>query len=297
MIKAVIDIGSNSLKWVVADSSMAVISIIAEGAHSSRLSEGLQQTGTLSDIAMERTIRVLQEMITHCQEAGAQHIDLVGTESLRKASNSIEFVNRVKSELGVTIQIIDGEEEARLSYLAAIRNARVGDFIVVDPGGGSTEITCGTGQIITSKRSFPFGVVSLTEQYKLANVVDNTIWEQVEDNINIMQTAIPPNWVGTMIAVGGSAVTLAMIAQLLPEYNEAAIEGFCLNYREIDRQIALFSTSTSEERRRIVGLPLDRVDIILAGALILRKVIALSHTQEIRISTRGWRHSFLRKLS
>ena len=190
---ASIDIGTNTILLLIAHTDHEKLKPLFEKETVVRLGEGLQKSGVLSTDAMERGFRTLDEYLKQCNGAGVQTIFAVGTSALREAKNSGEFLERVKDRLGLSIEVISGEEEAHLSYLAVARDLKKPDkaMMAVDVGGGSTEFILGKGNQITQCVSLPLGLVRFTEQFLISDPVREEEWEKMKEWIQKMLPGIP----------------------------------------------------------------------------------------------------------
>ena len=159
-VRAIIDVGTNSTKMLVVDGGTDVLRNLTPA----RLGEGLASTGRMSDDAMSRTLEVIDGFSGRARELGATDITIVGTAACRRASNTTSFAAMVRERTGCDLNVISGETEAELSFIGALRNlpAVAGNTLVVDIGGGSTELTVGTDQPHRAL-SIPIGAVTATE--------------------------------------------------------------------------------------------------------------------------------------
>jgi exopolyphosphatase / guanosine-5'-triphosphate,3'-diphosphate pyrophosphatase len=294
---AVIDVGTNSVKFHIGERGAdGVWRTVLDRAEVTRLGEGLAETGRLQAEASERTIEAITVMVDEARRSGAPAIAPVGTAALRLARNSAVFVDAVRERCGVHVEVISGEEESRLGYLAARSGLALGEgsLLVFDTGGGSTEFTFGHGGRVDEQFSVDVGAVRLTERFGLGGVVS-------EDVLATALDAIAADLVGldgrptpdALVAMGGAATNVAAVKHELVAYDPDVVQGTVLDRGEIDRQIELYRTRTPEQRRGIVGLQPKRADIILAGACILRTVITAIGRESLTVSDRGLRHGLL----
>jgi exopolyphosphatase/guanosine-5'-triphosphate,3'-diphosphate pyrophosphatase len=263
-----------------------------------QLGEGVQINGVLSQEAMERGLRTLAQYSERCQKMEVQKIFAVGTSALREAKNSGEFLNLVKEKLDLPIEIISGEEEARLSFLAVTKDL-IGlkkSILVVDVGGGSTEFISGRGDQIIQWVSLPLGSVRFTEQFLISDPVQEGEWESMEGEIRKLLPKIPhPQGPLSWVAVGGTATTLASVEQGLEEFIPEKIHHFVLKKGVLKNQLLLYRSRTIDERRKIPGLPPARADVILAGAAILYMAMDELKCSSVLISCHGVRYGLIYK--
>jgi exopolyphosphatase / guanosine-5'-triphosphate,3'-diphosphate pyrophosphatase len=294
---AVIDIGTNSVKFHIGERRPdGVWSTVVDRAEVTRLGEGLAETGRLEAAASERTIEAIAGMTDEARRSGALAIAAVGTAGLRLASNSGAFVAAVRDRCGVQVEVLSGEEEARLGYVAATSGLALGpgSLLVFDAGGGSTELTFGRKGQSDERFSLDIGAVGITERFGLGGVVPETVLatalEAIAAALARLQGRPTPD---ALVAIGGTATNLAAVKHELATYDPEVVQGTVLDLVEIDRQIELYRTRTVEERSQIVGLQPKRADIILGGACIVRTVIATLGRESLTVSDRGLRHGLL----
>jgi exopolyphosphatase/guanosine-5'-triphosphate,3'-diphosphate pyrophosphatase len=294
---AVVDVGTNSVKFHIAERSAdGGWQAVVDRAEITRLGEGLAETGVLNPSPMKRTIDAIAGMVDEAGREGVDEIVAVGTAGLRIARNSADFVAAVRDRCGLDLEVISGEEEARLSYLAATSALDLGEgsLVVFETGGGSSQFTFGEGKRVDERFSLDVGAVGLTERFGLADVVSEETLTGVLDELATELGRLDgrPQPAG-LVAMGGAATNLAAVKHELATYDPDVVQGTVLDLAEIDRQIELYRTQTAEERRRIVGLQPKRAEVILAGACIVRTVIAKLGRQSATVSDRGLRHGLL----
>jgi exopolyphosphatase/guanosine-5'-triphosphate,3'-diphosphate pyrophosphatase len=294
---AAIDIGSNSVLMVVAESNgHGHLEELADEGEISRLGEGLQATGFLKPEAMERTIRVLSRFVQVAEDYNVDAIAAVGTMCLREAKNADVFLQTAKLECGLTVEVISGEEEARLAYLAAKHglNIRDGRFVIFDIGGGSTEFIFGKGEQITRRFSLNLGAIGLTEKYLTSDPVTK---EQLARLLEVVAASLDDivleGKVAALFGMGGTLTTLGAVMHVLVIYQPEVIHGTVLRFSEVERQMELYRSRTVEQRKGIIGLQSGRADIILAGVGIVYCLMKKLGVDSAIISDRGVRHGLL----
>jgi exopolyphosphatase / guanosine-5'-triphosphate,3'-diphosphate pyrophosphatase len=294
---AVIDIGTNSVKFHIGERRPdGVWRRVVDRAEVTRLGEDLAETGRLKAAASERTIEAISGMIDEARRNGAVAIATVGTAGLRLARNSAAFVDSVKERCGVQVEVISSEEEGRLGYLAATSALDLGQGsrLVFDSGGGSTEFTFGHGERVDERFSVNVGAVGVTERWGLGGIVSEDLLATALDAIGADLARLDGRPTpDALVAMGGTATNLAAVKHELATYDPDVVEGTVLDFAEIDRQIELYRTRTTQQRRGIVGLQPERADVILAGACIVRAVIATLGRESLTVSDRGLRHGLL----
>ncbi len=290
----IIDIGSNSIKFFVGEKCEdGTIKTIIDKNDIARLGEGLRETGRISDEALERNAQSAAAFAAQARESGADMIVSVGTMALRSAANSADFVARVKELCGVEVQIIPGEEEARLSYLAILSGMPVpdGDLVIFDTGGGSTEFIFGKGTELVNRFSVNLGAIRITEKFfsddpVAEGSVDAAVKEIDEEFAAAGVTGNPVKLVG----MGGTVTSMGAVKHKMVKYDPNVIQGSILTKADIEEQIAEYSKRTVEQRKELPGLQPKRADVILAGACILKDITGRLGVDELTISDRGLRH-------
>jgi exopolyphosphatase/guanosine-5'-triphosphate,3'-diphosphate pyrophosphatase len=294
---AVIDVGTNSVKFHIGERSAdGEWTTILDRAEVTRLGQGLDETGQLMEQPMERTIEAIAAMADEANRNGVAAIAAVGTAGLRLASNSGAFVDAVRKRTGVEIEVIPGDEEGRLAYLAATSglNVGAGSLAVFDTGGGSSQFTFGREQHVDERFSLNVGAARFTDRYDLGGAVPE---ERVAEALDAIAADLErldgrprPD---TLVGMGGAVTNLAAVKLGLATYEPSLVHGTVLDAADIDRQIELYRTTGAEQRREIVGLQPNRAEVILAGACIVRTVLAKLGRESLTVSDRGLRHGLL----
>jgi exopolyphosphatase/guanosine-5'-triphosphate,3'-diphosphate pyrophosphatase len=291
---AVIDVGTNSVKFHLGERlADGELRTIVDRADVTRLGEGLAESGRLADEAMQRTMEAIEGMVEAARRDGAVDIAAVGTAGLRQAPNREDFVEAVRTRCGITVEIISGEEEARLAYLAATSALPVGHgrVVVFDSGGGSTQFTFGHGEHVEERFSVDVGAVRVAERFGLAHAVSEDVLRAalgaVAADLDRLDGRPRPD---AVIGIGGTATNLAAVTHGLAEYDPDAVHGTVLDLAEIDRQIELYRSLDADERREIAGLQPARAEVILAGACIVRTILTKLDHESLTVSDRGLRH-------
>ncbi|MDP2600898.1 MAG: Ppx/GppA phosphatase family protein [Deltaproteobacteria bacterium] len=297
MKMAVIDIGTHSVLLLIAQkNSDGNITVLADEATLTRIGEKMGSMHVFIPAAMERTLAVLKKYKAICNRHGVEKIIAVGTAAFRKAQNAKDFVEEVKQKTGIAIEIISGEREAALTWKAASTDFG-SDIMVIDIGGGSTEIIMGprTGDHGPWTKSLGVGSVLLTEKYgqdydKLCEVIENEL--QVFPSPLEGEGGRRPGE-GALVATAGTATTLGAIKKKMKVYHHNEIHGSKLSLDELKNIIADLRSKTIEERKKIPGLEPGRADVILAGSLLLLKTAEHFGFKEITVSDRGVRWGLL----
>ena len=294
---AAVDVGTNSVKLHVGERlDDGEWRTVVDRSEITRLGEGVGETGRLGEEPIRRTVAAIAELADEAWRDGAQEIVALGTAGLRQAANSAEFLDAVREQAGIEVEVISGEEEARLSYLAATSVLEVGEgrLGVFETGGGSSQFTFGEGGRVDERFSLDLGAVPVTERFGLDRAVD-------EETVAAARQAIaseleplagrPP--LDVMVGIGGNVTNLAGVQLGLERYEPGRVRGLELEAAEVDRQIELYRTRDAEERRGIRGLQPKRAEVILAGACIVRTVLAKLGRDSLTVSDQGLRHGVL----
>ena len=294
---AVIDVGTNSVKFHLGERDPGGgWRTLVDRAELTRLGEGLGDQGAIAAEPLERTAAAIAAMV---QEATSQRVRAtaaVGTAGLRIARNREEVIAAIRARTGLTVEVISGEEEGRLAYLAVQAGLGVteGSMVVFDTGGGSSQFTFGQGRRVQERFSVNVGAVRYTELYGLTGavgpeVVDDALAAIAADLSRLDGRPRPDRLVG----MGGAVTNMTAVKLELASYDPDRVQGAVLDRAELDRQIELYRSRDAEARRGIVGLQPKRAEVILAGASIVRTVMDKLGQQSLTVSDRGLRHGLL----
>ncbi len=296
---AAIDIGSNSVRQIVADvTADGGITVVDEMKAAPRLGADVDVTGVLDDAAMQRAVEAIGRMATLARQLGASRIEAVATSAVRDAANGQEFVARVRREAGLDLRIIDGEAEARLSYLSALAHfdLAVGRTVVMDIGGGSLELALAADGVLDDLVSLPFGALRLTERHlrggtgpKALRVLRADVRDALRDVLSRR------DWRGArLIGSGGTFTNLAGIhlarRGMLIARNVHAAE---VPRVDVEHVLDMLAAMTPEERRGVSGLNPERSDIIVAGVAVAAEVMARLDSRTLVVSRYGIREGLL----
>jgi len=294
---AAIDVGTNSVKLNVGERlDDGEWRTVVDRSEMTRLGEGIHETGRLGEEAVRRTVDAIAELADEARRAGAEEIAVVGTAGLRQAVNSDEFLDAVRERAGVLVEVIAGDEEARLSFLAAADALHLGTgrLGVFETGGGSSQFTFGEDGRVQERFSLDLGAVPVTERFGLDRAVDEQTVAAAREAIASQLGPLegrPP--LDVLVGIGGAITNLAGVQLGLDRYEPGRVRGLELGAAEVDRQIELYRTRDAEERRGIRGLQPKRAEVILAGACIVRTVLAKLGRDSLTVSDQGLRHGVL----
>lgn len=292
---AIIDIGTNSIKFFVGERNEdGTIQTIVDKNDIAQLGEGLRETGLICPEALERNAQSVAAFAKEAIENGAEKIVSVGTMALRTAKNSADFVARVKELCGVEVQVIPGEEEARLSYLAVLSGLPLeegGELVIFDTGGGSTEFIFGEGTTLKNRFSVNLGALIITENF----FSDDPVKEgSVDAAIAYIDEEFAKAGVAgkpiQVVGMGGTVTSMGAVKHKMVKYNPDVIQGSTLTKEDVQEQVDTYAARTVEQRRELPGLQPKRAGTILAGACILKDILARLDAPQLTISDRGLRH-------
>jgi exopolyphosphatase / guanosine-5'-triphosphate,3'-diphosphate pyrophosphatase len=288
---AVVDIGSNSTRLLIARLADHRVSELVRHSEVTRLGAGVDADGRLRDDAMERVFKTLDGYKSEIDEHDCERAVAVLTSAVRDSANGEEFAEQVRGRYGLEPHVLSGDEEAKLTFLGATSERDESDqtpTLVLDIGGGSTELVIGTGADVVFHVSTQAGVVRQTERHLHDDPPSEAELDELAADVRgILSEAVPEdrrNAVEHAIGVAGTATSLGAIAQKLDPYDPAKVHGYLLSARECERILDDLSKMTLAERRRVPGLHPDRAPTIVAGVIIFREVMSLFGLREIEIS-------------
>ena len=298
---AAIDIGTNTILLLIAElETDGSFQVLDDRAEITRLGAGVDRARQIGPEGERRSLEVLKSYLETCRSLGVDEIAAVGTSALRDARNTGVFKTRLKRELGLDLRVLSGEEEAAYSYQAVQKGLALGEkeVLVVDVGGGSTELIWGKGGALHRSISLDLGAVRLTERFLLSDPVREEEFARLTTAIDRELQPLLVDWgVGggfhAIVGIAGTFTTLAAIAKGLRRYSHSEVHGSCLSRAEVARQVQLFKGKTIAERKEIPGLEAKRADVILAGALLIERVMALFRVDQVTVSDQGIRYGLL----
>lgn len=300
MIRAVIDVGSNSIKMRIAAVESGRVNVIRDETEVVRLGRGMSSTGLLSEESMKLSCDTVSRMVRKARHLGAKII-IAGTMALRTASNAGDFVRMVKDSCGLDVHVLTGEEEAKYSWRGAVDDLKIsGDAVMFDTGGGSTEFVATSEREITQAVSVPIGAVNLSEQFfpPSCNTVSKS---SCDEAVNYVMRLFSDRGIDTLclsgsfdvVAVGGGVVAMSAVKNACENFVPSRLQGSILTLSDIIRQIRLYSSLTLAERENIIGLPKSRADVILGSACIVFSAMKMLNAPSCVVSINGLRHGLL----
>ncbi|MHB8243561.1 MAG: Ppx/GppA phosphatase family protein [Solirubrobacteraceae bacterium] len=289
---AVVDIGTNSTRLLIAevDTSSGSIQELSRRSHVTRLGDGVDALGALSEQATARVFSTLDLYHAEIEEYQCQANLAVLTSAVRDASNGSDFAEHVREDYGLDAKVLKGEEEAQLTFLGAMagRAPATEPTVVIDIGGGSTEFVVGTGRTAGFHVSLHAGVVRMSERH--IHTDPPTPKELQELALDVRKTlldGLPPDERAPVkhgIAVAGTATSAASIEQELDPYDPARVHGHSLELATVEMLLARLADLDEEHRRRVVGLHPDRAPTIVAGMILLSESLKAFELERVEVS-------------
>lgn len=272
----IIDIGSNSIRLVVYERTSSGAHRVIDGSkRAARLSEHLDETGALPDEVIQQIV----DMINHFRLICAHHktglIRAVATAAIRNSANRSHVLERIESETGLTIELISGEQEAGYGFLGMINSMSVTDGLLIDIGGGSTEVSLFRNRSLVEAVSFPFGCVSLTRQFSKGGMLSDQALKELEQLVE--QALLRQPWLKQspgfpLVGVGGTVRALGKMHQAYVKYPFESTHNYPMTGEAASELFELLRKLPIGKRKNFPGLSKDRVDIIVPGLAILRTI-------------------------
>ncbi len=303
---AAIDIGSNSIRLLVADVADGTgwdgaIETVARAGEVCRLGRGLHEAGSIDETLASRAAEICREFARRARSLGAAHVVAGATAALRSAANGAAIADRLAVSAGVPVRILTGDDEARLVYRAVVLGlggrARESQCVVFDLGGGSTEIVSGVGLQPGRWNSLGFGAVSLTERFLRDDPPSLSTLAAAREQISsdIMRgCASMPDRATLLAGVGGTVTVLASVDRGLTDYDPAALEGWWIDRSRVLDIADRIAGMSHEERRRLPIMGEGRADIIGAGVLVVAALMRRFDAPGLVCSTQGLRYGLVR---
>ena len=294
-----IDIGSNSIRQTIADvSPTGVIRVVDEMKAAPRLGAGLSKRGSIGEIAIQNALSTLSRMATLANQLGVKRTEVVATSAVREASNGDQFLRLVRSETGLKIKILRGEDEARLAFRSALAHfdLAVGRAVVMDIGGGSLELALSADGLVDRLISLPLGAIRTTERY-LGDGGKKKGMRKLRKNVReeLRQRLSARHWHSArIICSGGTFTTLASIylARIGME-SAKTVHGTVIPLFELEHIVDMLHNMSPEERQAVPGLSAARSDIIVGGLAVAAEVAARVEAKELVVSGYGIREGIL----
>jgi exopolyphosphatase/guanosine-5'-triphosphate,3'-diphosphate pyrophosphatase len=288
---AAIDCGTNSIRLLIADVESNKLREVVRDMEIVRLGQGVDKTGEFHPDAIKRTLTAVDKYAAEIARRGVEKIRFCATSATRDATNRALFIDGVRERLGIDVEVITGVEEAELSFIGAIQelDPKSGPFLVVDIGGGSTEFVFGNSTVEAAK-SVNIGCVRMSERHFTNDPPAASQIEMARADIQeaIAQAAkiVPITKAKTLVAVAGTATTVAAAALKLDVYDRYSIHLSRISSSQVHKVSEMFLTMDRDERSNLGYMHPGRVDVIAAGSLVLSEVMkATAATQFIASET------------
>jgi exopolyphosphatase / guanosine-5'-triphosphate,3'-diphosphate pyrophosphatase len=292
---AAIDIGTNSVLLLIAETRGERVEALVERATITRLGQDVDRTRRLSPEACTRTLGCLEQYAHILERMHVERVAVVGTSAMRDAEGGEDFVSDAERVLGTRPRVIDGTEEAHLSYAGALSGLAVsGDVVVCDIGGGSTEIITGSvsgaQRSVNSAVSLDIGSVRLFERHVKSDPPTADQLAAARADIQNALSGVPrPSPGATLVGVAGTITTLAAVEQGLIQYDPALVHGSRLERTTVQRLLLRLRVLSVAERKSLPGLEPARADVIVTGAAIAAELLTWSGADALVVSDRGVR--------
>ncbi len=299
--RAVIDVGTNSVKLLIADVAAGEVRPVHEESRQTRLGKGFYETHRLQPEPIARTAEAVWEFAETARERSAESIRVIATSAARDAMNPTDLTAAVERASGLKTEIISGAREAEWAFQGVATDVELAKtpLLLLDVGGGSTEFILGHGVKKSFAHSFPLGTVRLMEKFPHADPPKKSEFNACRDWLeNFLHHEVRPqlapalkNETGEirLVGTGGTTSILARMEKQLDRFDREKIEQTVLTFRQIVAHRKNLWKLPLAERKEIPGLPKLRADVILTGVLIYEAVMAEFGFNELRISTRGLR--------
>ena len=286
---AVVDVGSNSTRLLIADVGPGKVAEIERRSTVTRLGRGVDLSRQLSAEAIEDACRAIDDYMALCREADVESYEAIATSAVRDASNGSAFVAELRERFALSARVLDGDEEARLTYSGATFEQPPGEpTLVVDIGGGSTELVVGTEREIAFHASLQAGVVRHTERHISADPPTAIELEELAADVRALigdtVTGNPDAAATAGVAVAGTPTSLASIELGLEPYDPKRVHGHRLSLPTIQRLLSRLASAPLSERAEIPGLHPDRAPNIVAGVVILVETMRAFGLEQIEVS-------------
>jgi len=303
--RAVIDVGTNSIKLLIGEVAEGVVHPIDERSDQTRLGAGFYEKHELQPVPMARTASAVARFVAMARDAEAESTRIIATSAVRDARNSEELLGAIRRASGLRVEIISGEREAEWVFRGVTSDPALhgAQLLILDVGGGSTEFIVGGHGRHSFRQSFPIGSVRLLEQLRPGDppsLADLAACRQWLRDFFISEVGPPLERIladaghpVTLVGTGGTTTILARMEQKIERFDRARIEGTRLSRQQVlDYMVHLWSLSL-ENRRKIPGLPANRADVIIMGVAIYEAVMQHFNLPELYVSTRGLRFGAL----
>lgn len=286
---ATIDIGTNSMRLLIAEYKDGKIMNRKKYVNTTRIGQGVDRQGYITDDAIKRNIDALVEFSNICKEENCEKIYCMGTSALRDSKNKDIFVKLAKEKADIDVDIISGEKESNLGFRGVLEGIeKAEDILVIDIGGGSTEFIIGNKEGIRFSKSENVGALRMTEKFLHQDPINNTefesmskfIYEEIKNTLEYIKN----DKITTLVGIGGTITSLSAMNQELEVYSMEKIHNSKINLSEIELILQNLKKMTLNDKKTLKGLQPKRADIITAGVEILHTIMKNLEITEITVS-------------
>ena len=309
--RAVIDVGTNSIKLLVADVTGRRLEPVREQSKQTRLGRGFYESHELQPDAIKQSAEAVGIFARKARELGARMIRMIATSAARDARNAADLVSALESAAGVKVEIISGVQEAEWAFQGVTTDPSLTDahVLIMDLGGGSTEFVAGFREVPHVRHSFPLGTVRLLESNRFGDTPTVAALEHCRQQVRAFLEAqvlpvVQPELAGgaggqewrkhtVLVGTGGTATILGRMEADMDDYDRDRLEGLRIDRSRVSWHVEHLWSMPLAQRQQIRGLPANRADVILTGTVIYEAVMECFRLPVLRISTRGLRWAAL----
>ena len=286
-----IDIGTNSMRLLIADYENNKIKNRKKYINTTRIGQGVDKEGYITEEALERNLKALKDFSDKCVQEKCEKVYCMGTSALRDSKNGQYFVDRAKELTNIDVKIICGQEESNLGFMGVLEGTegnKKDDILVMDIGGGSTEFIVGNEDGIKFSKSENVGALRMTEKFITTDPISdeefNNMTKFIEDTISSTLEKLKSMHISKLVGIGGAITSLSAINQQLEIYSMENVHNSVVTKKELEKILQNLKNMTLNDKKTIKGLQPKRADIITAGVKILHIVMENLEFEEIMIS-------------
>ena len=286
-----IDIGTNSMRLLIADYENNKIKNRKKYINTTRIGQGVDKEGYITEEALERNLKALKDFSDKCVQEKCEKVYCMGTSALRDSKNGQYFVDRAKELTNIDVKIICGQEESNLGFMGVLEGTegnKKDDILVMDIGGGSTEFIVGNEDGIKFSKSENVGALRMTEKFITTDPISdeefNNMTKFIEDTISSTLEKLKSMHISKLVGIGGAITSLSAINQQLEIYSMEKVHNGVVTKKELEKILQNLKNMTLNDKKTIKGLQPKRADIITAGVKILHIVMENLEFEEIMIS-------------
>lgn len=286
-----IDIGTNSMRLLIADFEGDKIENRKKYINTTRIGQGVDQEGYITKDALERNLKALKGFSDKCREEKCEKVYCMGTSALRDSKNGQDFVNEAKKLTDIDVKIICGEEESNLGFMGVLKGIegdKKEDILVIDIGGGSTEFIVGNEKGIKLCKSENVGALRMTEKFITTDPISNEEFNDmtifIQDTISSTIDKLKTMNISKIVGIGGAITSLSAMNQQLEVYSMEKVHNSVVTKKDLEKILQNLKIMTLNDKKTLKGLQPKRADIITAGVKILHIVMKKLEFEKIMIS-------------